>query len=120
MVAHGGPKHEILTLQGLCHRTLFLAMADTCAHTALLATNFPSTFARLLHSHEILSNIRPGLFEIAAFSAFAVVCESVGYHRTPTLINTCSGAMVLERQKTCHFLLIIGAFARLNEELDPD
>ena len=91
---------KFLTLPCPRYRPLFLAMANTCAHTAFLATNLPSTLARLLHSHEILSSIRLGLYEIATFSAFAFVCEAIGYHRTPSLINTCIGAMFLERLKT--------------------
>jgi hypothetical protein len=35
---------------------LFLAMADTGTHAAFFAANLSPTFARLLHSHEILSN----------------------------------------------------------------
>jgi hypothetical protein len=95
------------------YRQLFLAMADTCAHSAFLATNLSSTLARLLHSHEILSSIRLSLCEIATFSAFAVVCEAIGYHITPSLINTCIKPWRFSGKKTDHFLAFVATFEQL-------
>ena len=74
---------------------LFLAMADTGAHTAFFTANLSPTFARLLHSHEILSNKQLGVCTILATNkTYAANCKSaripqhLGFNQYVTRISS--------------------------------